>query len=145
MGAFESCHLAKIPTSVIIARANNTKVGNKQKGAGNETVDVASNDGDEHTEAVYFKEFLLKLQERFTANTDVSASLALFRDSTVRLVEVKNSSAWNPSIGQEYLNITSALRECHTNTLAYSRAGQKLSPLYLQIVFFLTNVWWLNL
>ena len=123
MGAFESCHLAKIPTPVVITRTMNKETETEPSNISVVTKET-SND------VLSFKELLLELQNNAISNSELSPSLLLFGDSSIRLVEGENSSSWNPWEGQQFLNITSALRQCSTTMLSSNTAVRLSNVIY---------------
>lgn len=109
VGKFQSCNLARIPSRVIMGRSGGTMKIIKQK-------------------LLHLHEFLLlkpDLFQLFNSSAYGSKDL-LFKESTVRLVDVTEKNSTEAWLGEKYFKALKTLRSCQKVAAAVRSFGEKL-------------------
>lgn len=105
VGAFHKCNLARIPSRVVMSRPGNQVAALKQS--------------------------LLRLVEFFQTNTSLFQMFnssayggkdLLFKDSTVKLIDVKEKNSTEAWLGQKYLFALQSLSSCPPEVVAAPRS-----------------------
>lgn len=132
VGNFQTCNLARIPSRVIMGRPDGDEMKSiKQK-------------------LLHLQEFLLlkpDLFQLFNSSAYGSKDL-LLKDSTVKLIDVKEKNSTEAWLGEKYFKALKTLRSCQTVAAAARSFGEKLKTwkfgqllcFYLVLFFFLSSM-----
>lgn len=113
VGDFQKCNLARIPSRVVMSRPGNKVAGLKQT--------------------------LLRLDEFFKTNSHLFQMFnssayggkdLLFKDSTVKLIDVKEKNSTEAWLGQKYFNALRTLSSCQEVVAALRSLTVKLKSIH---------------
>lgn len=112
VGDFEKCNLARIPSRVVMSRPGNHLAGLKQSFLHLDEV-LRTN----------YSHLFQMFNSSFFGGTDL-----LFKDSTIKLVDVKEKNSTEAWLGQKYFNALRTLSSCQEVVAAPRSLTVKLQP-----------------